>query len=355
MRGTGTVRHKADGRVELRVVVQGERRSFMGRTLAEAQAKADAARRQDQPRRRQSPTVEEWLAEWLTSNRDRLDPQTWGPYEQHARRHIVPAIGKVRLTALTDTHIDRLHRYSRERVSSSTAHHVHMTLSSALSDAVKRGLVTSNAAKLVPAPRRAEREIRPYSPEQVAHLLDTVRGHPLEALFVLAVTMGPRQGELLGLQWRHVDLDGGRIRIVSNVVREADGRRHLAEPKTKSSARTLHPLPAVVLDALRRTERPSGGTGLVWHGATPATPLRAQKLIATWHRVREQAGLPYSSFHNLRHTAATVMLDEGVPVHVVSAILGHASVGITLSLYAHVTRTGLDAAAAALDARYSGR
>jgi integrase len=352
VRGTGTVRRKNDGRFELRVSVNGARRSFMGRTLAEAQAKADAAKANDEPRRGDSPTVEEWLAEWLEIGKDRLDPQTWRPYEQHARLHIVPAIGNTRLVALTDTHIDRLHRFSRKKVGASTAHHVHMTLSSALSDAVKRGLIRINVAKTVPAPRRADQDIRPYSPQQVARFIESVLGDPLEALFVLAVTLGPREGELLGLRWRHVDLEGSKIRIVGNATASYDsGGPIVADPKTRASSRTLHPLPRVVVDAFKRATN-QHGSDLVWPAPIKGGPMTAATFQRMWHRARERAGLPYAKFHNLRHTAATIMLDDGVPVHVVSAILGHASVAITLQLYAHVTRTGLSGATAALDARY---
>ena len=134
------------GRHQIRVVIAGRLRSFSADTLAEAQALADAAAHEAvAPSVVGSPTLRDWLAEWLTRKRATVRPQTYFAYEAHARLHIVPAIGDVRIDRLTPSHIDTLHASLARRVSGTTAHHVHMTLKAALNGAAKHGHRVSNA------------------------------------------------------------------------------------------------------------------------------------------------------------------------------------------------------------------
>ena len=161
--------------------------------------------------------------------------------------------------------------------------------------------------------------------------------HHVHATFSSALTAAVRRGRL-------------RANVAKAVPPPRRAER--ADPKTRASARTLSPLPSVVIDAFRRLE-PGRGDQLVWPAVKRGGPMGAAAAARAWYRIRKRSGLPPAKFHNLRHTAATIMLDDGAPPHVVSALLGHASVGITLQLYAHVTRTGLGAASAALDSRYA--
>ena len=174
--GTGTARQRGN-RWEIRIFVDGRRLSVYGATQEEAQRKADAAKQQ---RRRtgQAPTVRDWLAEWLQLRRDQVRPQTWLSYEAHARLHIVPAIGPVRLDALTPEHLDRLHTELARKVGGTTAHHVHMTLSAALNVAARRGLPVSSAIHAVSPPRRVERAIVTLSPAEVDRLLAAAVSDP---------------------------------------------------------------------------------------------------------------------------------------------------------------------------------
>lgn len=144
-RGTGSHRIR-NGRHQIRRVIAGRLRGFTADTLAEAEALAEAARRGAEAQSvAASPTVRDWLAEWLTRQRARVRPQTYFAYEAHARLHIVPVIGQIRLDALTPLHIDTLHAQLARRVGGTTAHHVHMTLNAALNAAARRGHRVSNA------------------------------------------------------------------------------------------------------------------------------------------------------------------------------------------------------------------
>jgi integrase len=350
-RGTGS--HRVwRGRHQIRCVIAGRVRAFSADTLAEAQALADAAVREaEAPTVIASPTIRDWLAEWLTRKRASVRPQTYFAYEAHARLHIVPAIGNVRLDALAASHIDRLHAALARKVSGTTAHHVHMTLKAALNGAAKRGHRVSPALAAVDPPRRRARDIETLTRAEVDDLLEAAYGDPLEGLYVLAVTLGMREGELLGLRWQNVDLRARRLLVARNATRALDGSRVLTDPKTAAGKRTLY-LPRIALDALART--PHVGE-LIWPGPD-GHPMPEQTLYSRrWIPMRKRAQIRPVSFHALRHTAATLALEDGQPPHVVAAMLGHASVATTLRLYAHVTHASTEALVDAIDARFGPR
>lgn len=151
----------------------------------------------------------------------------WCQTSCNTRLHIVPAIGSVRLDVLAASHIDRLHAALARKVSGTTAHHVHMTLKAALNGAAKRGHRVSHALAAVDAPRRRARDFVTLTRAEVDDLLETAYGDPLEGLYVLAVTLGMREGELLGLRWQSVDLRARRLLVASNATRALDGSRVL--------------------------------------------------------------------------------------------------------------------------------
>jgi len=183
-------------------------------------------------------------------------------------------------------------------------------------------------------------------------LLDAARGDPFEAAYVLAVTLGMREGELLGLRWTHIDLVARRLAVVGNATRALDGTRVVTPPKTKAGKRTLR-LPSVAVEALMRTAR-DPASDLVWPGPN-GVPWPQQRFGWRWMAMRKRAGIRAVTFHALRHTAATLALEDGQSPHVVAAMLGHASVATTLSLYAHATDASQESLVDAIDARYGPR
>jgi integrase len=236
--------------------------------------------------------------------------------------------------------------------------HVHTTLHRALGQAVRWGLVPRNVAAAVDPPRVRTPEMRPLSPTQARTLLAAAEGNRLTALYVLAVTTGMRQGELLGLGWEDVDLDAGTVRVRRTLTLARGGPR-LTEPKTRRSRRQIR-LTASAVDALdrnrERQEAEGAAKGDGWNDqglvfrTRRGTPIRRDNLHSkSWKPLLRRAGLPDVRFHDLRHTCATLLLTKGVHPKIVSEMLGHSSIAITLDTYSHVIPGLGEAAALAME------
>jgi integrase len=223
---------------------------------------------------------------------------------------------------------------------------------------VRDGLVPRNATEAVKPPQVRREETRPLTPEQVRTLFGAAKGDRLEALYVLAVTTGLRQGELLGLKWDDVDMEAGTLQV-RRTLTTAKGGPVLSAPKTKGSRRTVK-LSQTALEALtshlERQLEEIDRVGSLWRenglifASEVGEPLDRRDL--TTHRFKpllRRAGLPQIRFHDLRHTCATLLLSKNVNPKVVSEILGHATIAITLDTYSHVLPTMQESAAKAME------
>jgi integrase len=342
-RGTGSYRKRGKSH-QVRRVVDGKAHCFSAATQADAQAKANAFVAEPRSSVR-SPTVAEWLAEFIKRKIERRAPQTVRPYESHARVHIVPIIGKVRLDALTPEHIYKLHQ-----ASGGMALKVHMTLAMALNEARRYGHSVSKAVSIVDRPDRRPSTAVALNAEEARRLIEAARGDPLEALYVLAVTLGIRQGELLALRWQDLDIKSRQIHITGNLTRLQDGSRVITKPKTAASVRTLF-LPQVCMDALARMARVNE---LVFPGPD-GKPWVASSFYKRWEAMRKRSGIRAVRFHDLRHTADTLALDGGASVLAVMKTMGHTSRSMTLDRYGHLTDAAAEALADSIDARYGPR
>jgi integrase len=300
--------------------------------------------------------LQDWVRHLKTTG---LASSTIAQYRSHVELHLTPELGRTTLVRLTPQALEALYASKLEQgLTATSVHHVHSTLRRALNRAVRLGLVARNVAQLAQAPAMAVREMETLSWEQVARLLHAAEGDRLEALYVLAVTTGCRQGELLALRWRFVDLAAGTLRVEAslaaiprdvpippNATRLTDSLQ-LCEPKRRSR-RTL-PLAPRAVEALRRRlevqRKERTGAGDAWHdldlvfSTEIGTPLNPSNFIGRdWHRMRELAGLPRVGFHQLRHTVATLLLEQNVHFAAVSSLLGHQRTSVTLDVYSHVT------------------
>jgi integrase len=242
----------------------------------------------------------------------------------------------------------------RGDLSTSTIRYVHAVLRIALGRAVKSGRVVRNVATLVEPPAKARHELHPLSAEQVRAFLASAHDDRLGPLYETAVALGMRQGELLALRWSDVDLDGGRVTI-SHTLRR--GVRTLAEPKTDGSKRTLHLGSVAATLRAHRTrqleERMAAGrrwrNGDFVFATKLGEPLDTSTVTRAFQTALRRAGLPRQRFHDLRHACATLHLEAGEELIVVSRILGHSTISTTADVYAHITPAMLDRTAERMD------
>lgn len=324
-----------------------------------------------------SLTVAAYLTEWIERDRARVRPSTWRGRETHVRVYLVPSLGRLTLSRLASKDVERATtawiksgrpvtaeqrrrgRQGHAPIAPLTARHVRSTLRLALADAVRDGLVGRNAAADARPPYVEHRAVTYLPAADVRKLLDATRDDDLGPLYALAATTGLRLGELLGLAWRDADLTAGTLTVRRSLARATGGGWALAEPKSARSRRTI-PLPATARAALDRQKvrqdalRAAAGTAwqdrddLVFTDAI-GRPMRPEGVSVAFGKAREAAGVPPVRFHDLRHSAATMMLAEGVPLAVISEWLGHAGIAITASHYAAVVPALRKDAADAMD------
>lgn len=217
-------------------------------------------------------------------------------------------------------------------------------LRTALGVARRWELVDRNVATLVDPPRAKRPKIRPLEPAEARRFLESVRGDRLEALYSVALALGLRQGEALGLRWQDVDLDAGILRVRQQLQR-VDTKLTLVEPKTERSRRTLV-LPPTIVEQLREHGKRQIAEKL-WAGSKwvendlvfsnrVGAPTQARSVIEDFHKALLNAGLPRIRFHDLRHSCATLLLVQGVSPRVVMDILGHSEIAMTMDTYSHV-------------------
>jgi len=305
----------------------------------------------------------EYLGRWLEDSvKGTVRNTTYERYEQISRARIVPMLGGVKLKALSPTHVRGLYKEKLSSLSPRTVQYIHVTLHKALKQAVSDGLIPRNATEAVKPPQVRREEIRPLTPEQVKMLLEAASGDRLEALYVLAVHTGLRQGELLGLKWDDIDLETGTLQV-RRALTTAKGGPRLAAPKTKGSRRRVS-LTGSAAQALKShlerqlEEIDRAGSlwqenGLVFASETGAPLDRRDLTSRRFKPLLKRAGLTHFRFHDLRHTCATLLLTQNVNPKVVSEMLGHSSIAITLDTYSHVLPNMQDSAAHALEVALS--
>ena len=196
-------------------------------------------------------------------------------------------------------------------------------------------LIVRNAAALADPPAVQRREIQALSPAEVRTLLANLDGDPLGPLYVVAISTGMRQGELLGLKWSDIDLERGTA-SVRRALQRVDGKLQTVETKTERSRRDV-PLTALAVDALRELRRRpvQSAAGYVFVGAT-GSPLDGTAVTKRLQARLAEAGLPRVTFHALRHTTASLLLAKGVHPRIVMELLGHSQISLTMNTYSHV-------------------
>ena len=367
--GAGTdARKRKDGRYETRATLDtatGRRQvSFYGRTAKEANdlkfaALADQAKGVlfSDPQRL---TVSEYLDRWLADTaKYQVAASTHGRYQRTVKNHFRPFFKRLRLRDVSATHVRALKaKKLEEGMHPNTVGVVQGVLSAAFNQAVYDGLIPANpCARVKKAAARGKTPMRALSGAEASRLTDAAAGTKEEALIVLALRTGMRQGELAALRWEDLDLEGARPSVT--VSRSADTRTQTVVSPTKTGeTRTLGLGPRTV-EAVRRhkaRQREERMAATTWEDTGWVFPngrgkvRRRDTVMRIFRGLLKKAGLPATvRFHDLRHTAGTHALKAGRPVHEVSKMLGHSDPAMTLRRYAHVLDDMRDETAAAMD------
>lgn len=287
----------------------------------------------------------EYLQDWLeNTHKSKIRLGTYVNY-QKLIKYIVADLGNVWLQKLTPQQVQAFYtKKLEEKLSSKVVHEIHGVLHLALNNAVRWGMVSRNVCDLVTPPRIVSREVTPLSVDQARKLMKHIRGHRLEVLLTLAMVTGMRRGELLALRWSDIDFERGRLLVLHSVDFMAGYGYVEGKPKTRAGKRVID-LPAFLIEVLKqhriqqeelreKTEH--------WEDHDLVFPnlsggyLHPNHMGESFRNLLKDAGLPPMHFHDLRHSAATILLAQRVNIKVIQELLGHSDIVITLRVYGHL-------------------
>lgn len=361
--GDGSFHKRPDGRWQGRITLpSGARRSFYGPTRAAVIEKVREAQRNAEmglASLTREQTFAMFLDHWLIDvAKPAVRPTTYESYEQIIRNRIKPDLGKTKLSAVTPQQIQALYTRLSKTLKPASIVRTHAIIHAALKQAVLWNLIARNAADAVRPPSIPRPELQYLNREQVQKLVADAPDDTAAALYAVAATCGLRRGELLGLRWSDLDFEKGQLTVQRTAHRIKGEGFVFGEPKTRAGRRTIR-AGAFALNALRKQrarqleQRLYAGpawedTGLIFTSGL-GTPLEPARVTRRFQETLKRAGLPSVRFHDLRHTAATLLIEQGVAIKAVQATLGHSTIATTMDVYSHVTPAMQDSVAEAMD------
>ncbi len=303
--------------------------------------------------------LSKFLDDWLIVVKTSVRPNTLDQYSQIAQHHIKPSLGNILLRDLTPHQVQMLYTSKLEEgTSPRTTRLIHSVLHAALNHALKLGLVIRNVSDAVTLPKVPRKEMKTLDDYQVRQLIQATESPQMEVLFWVAVTTGLRQGEILGLKWSDLDWQSKRLHIQRQVQRIKGKGLVFCEPKSASGRRMIV-LGQSTIEKLREYKRDQETTrihvGSKWKDndlifpSPYGEPLDSTIVVKAYKRSLKAAGLPEIRFHDLRHTAATLMLQQGINPKIVQERLGHSDISLTLNTYSHVLPNMQEVAAEKMD------
>ena len=364
--GDGSIRKRKDGRWEGRYVVGHDpatgkmiSRNVLGKTQAEVKEKLRTAiensKRLDYTQTGKY-TVGQWMDEWFEAYaKVKVRPSSHQTYKGYIENHIKPNIGDIPIEKLTSLQLQKFYRLlltegrvpriesekQPKGLSAKTVRNINQVISSAMDMAVRHKLILSNPTEGCELPKVEHREMKTLPAEQLGAFLREAKESGVYELYYMDLATGLRRGELLGLKWEDIDLANGIIHVRRQVAR-VDGEVKEMPLKTKNSYRNI----SISQDAVAMlTEMEAHRSSDYVFPSSTGGPISPDSVNNMLHRVLKRAGLPSIRFHDLRHTFATLALQNGVDIKTVSGMLGHFSAGFTLDTYAHVTTSAQKEAA----------
>ena len=360
--GEGSLRKRPDGRWEGRYTagrdpVTGKAiyKNVLAKTQKECKEKLERASEKNvkvDVVRSGKYTVAEWVRLWFeTYSKPSIREQTAYYYNNYIEKHIVPGIGSIKLDKLTTIQIQqfynklktsgRVQRYEHielkdKGLSNRFIRGVHGVLNSALEQAVKERLITSNPAEGCKLPKIEKKEMKVLLPEQIGAYLQEANKRGLLPAYYLELTSGLRRGELLALLWTDLDVENMTISVTKQVNR-INGQLKVSQPKTSNSIRTI-PIPKQAVDLLILEHEKHPDNPYMFPSPKTGTMYDPDSFRHTHEKILAAAGIEHIRFHDLRHTFATLSLQNGVDVKTLSNTLGHYSAGFTLDTYTHATQ-----------------
>jgi integrase len=383
--GDGSAYRIADGRWRAAVTIgwetapDGKRKRIRKYVTRPTEAQAKAARKELLRQRdrgelidRPDVTVRSWLAYWLdvVCVERELAPATLASYRGHVKNWIVPTIGDIKLTDLQPEHPERVYRRMRDAgLAGSTVLGAHRVLSRALKVATRRGRTYRNVCDLIDAPTASKGvvETSALDGDDARRVLAAAAGTWNSARWSVALAIGLRQSEALGLTWQRVDLEASSVTIAVQLYRSYGGSGvALRAPKSAGSKRVIR-LPEELVRQLRAHRRRQQETRLQLGPGWVGSPLGDLVFARpdgrhidhsddweAWGDLLDASGVRYVRLHDARHTAATMMLAQKISPRVVQHVLGHSTIALTLGTYSHVLADVAEEAAAAMDAALWG-
>lgn len=308
---------------------------------------------------------EEWKAKYAKKH---LAPKTYETYISYYNKRILPALGHLRIDQINSLQIlnflEELQKNGARSdgksggLSSGTIQYYHRILRNIFKRAVEWQVIKTSPAEHVKKPKNEAKKASVYTVEQVHELMEYIRNEDMKwkMIVTLAITTGMRRGEIIALEWQHFDLEKGKLYVQQTLTYTKEDGHLFKAPKTKNSIRTLSLSPDIVdqlkkykqiknREKIRNGDSWQGGEHFLLFSTDVGKPMHPSSITSWWSKKLKKYKLPHISFHQLRHTSATFLINQGVHMKTISARLGHSKIGTTMDIYGHALESADEAAA----------